>query len=142
MNIEHYLSNDELKEIARTEFADMVRKHLSDEDSIRRVLSNAAYGTVYKVVDDHFGDDAKAILEDKVITLISKLGIFELFRKPDAWSRETNSAYDFLQKTIASNRPLIEDKVIDILNNEIASVAKDDIKEVILDSIARSVSAL
>ena len=66
INIDNYLGDDEIKDIITSEMRDLVKKHLSDENNITRIISNSAYQLVYKMVDETFDQSLSSMLTEKV----------------------------------------------------------------------------
>lgn len=117
VNIEEYLDEDELKAIAKDQFIYMLSAHLKDEKSVERILSNLCYQMVYDKVDEVAGVTMEEYLPKKVEKIIRNLTNFHLFNKPDAWSKETNSGYQILEKTLIDNKDLISQRVVESCKN-------------------------
>ena len=115
IKFEDYLSDDEIKAIMREALRDKVNHYL--KDNFERMLSNAAYYVVWKEVDTVIDGTFKTQLEAKVQKQMSSFSEFNLFQKPDAWSRETNSAYKLLMQSIDNNKHLLDARVKEIVNN-------------------------
>lgn len=135
VNINDYLDHDEMKEIAVNEFKQMVRGAFKKEKDIERVITNAAYGTIYKTVDELLGADSKELLAKKIETNINKFTAFSLFNKPNAWDRETNHAYDYLQQCIGDNYQNIKDVVEREIEPEVIKEIKDSIPDIVKDCV-------
>ncbi len=57
INIKDYLPEDEIKEIASEQVRTSVRLQLDKEKDITRVITNASYDIVYKMVDAAIDED-------------------------------------------------------------------------------------
>jgi len=142
IDVDDYLDKDTKQQIVREEYAKAVRKHLSTEEDVRRVLSNAGYHTVYRLVDDVFNESSKIILSTKIASLLKSMTLFNVFNSPDAWGRSTNAAYDYLQKAIRLNYDVIDSVVKSTIAGEVAVSCKRDIKDIIAVAIEEQVGRL
>ena len=115
LKFEDYLSEDEIKTIMQEALRDKVNSYL-DKD-FERMLNNAAYHIVWKEVDNVIDGTFKSQLEKNVQKQMVSFTEFNLFQKPDAWSRETNSAYKLLMQSIENNKHLLDERVKEIVNN-------------------------
>ena len=128
VNINEYITNDELREIAKEEFATACRQHFENEEAFKRILANTAYEIVYDIVDKRFNSNLEEQLTNKVVEIIKSLNEYSVFKKPDAWSRETNSAYDILKQAIIANKGVIEEVVRENISRNVVDDLKENIK--------------
>jgi len=135
IKIEDYLDGDEIKEIAREAVSANFSKHFIDEKSVERILSNLAYDLVYQKVDEVGGQALNEYLPSKVKEIIEGLTEFNLFKKPDAWSRESNSGYQILERALLENKELISQKVISACQSAPDDFFRDLSDSVIIDVI-------
>ena len=112
-NIEQYLSEDDMKEIAKDAFREKCEKCL--ETDFERILSNIAYSVIWKASDDVLDGQLQHKLKAKVEGVIENLTDFSVFKSPDSWSRESNKSYKLLQEVVEDSRPLIEQRVKEII---------------------------
>ncbi len=115
LKFEDYLSESEIKTIMQEALRDKVNYYL-DKD-FERMLTNTAYHIVWKEVDTVIDGTFKSQLEKNVQKQMTSFTEFNLFQKPDAWSRETNSAYKLLMQSIENNKHLLDERVKEIVNN-------------------------
>ena len=117
MNIEitDYLSEQQNNDIIAQAIKDKCKVYL--ENNFERLLSNAAYHVVWKSVDEVIDGTFKEQLEECVQKQMSNFSEFNLFQKPDAWSRETNSAYKLLIQSVENNKHLIDGRVREVISN-------------------------
>jgi len=115
VEIKEYLSEDQMRDISEQMYRDKVAEYLKDEENFKRVLSNSAYDIVYDMVDNEIEEGLKPYLYNKVLDIIKNLSEFHIFKKPDAWSRETNSGYQTLEKCIIENKDILNSKVKEAL---------------------------
>lgn len=140
INVRDYLSEEEMKEIAKQTFKGLVIDHFKSgkstlDKNIERVISNAAYDTIYKTVDELLGDDSKKLLAKKIAKQIETFSAFNLFDKPDAWCKETNGAYDHLQQTLVECKPIVESVVREHIGDEAMKLLRNDLPHIISDAI-------
>ena len=80
INIEEYLTEEEMKEIAQQEFRKCI-SHQSKE-SLERIINNSAYQVVWSAVDESLDGEAIGILKEKVIEIIGDMSAFNVFATP------------------------------------------------------------
>ena len=131
INIEEYLTEEEMKEIAQQEF----RKHISHQskESLERIINNSAYQVVWSAVDESLDGEAKGILKKKVIEIIGDMSAFNVFATPNAWDRKENMAHSILVQTVKDNYEHLAIQVKNQLNTlsktQIAKIASEVMKE-------------
>ena len=116
INIEDYLSHDEVKEIVIDRIRAEVAKLFNDEENAKRILSNLSYQIVFDEVDKIIPNSKDVICQKTVNVINSKDFSFNVFRKGDAWSK-ASSAYLIMENTIKENKHLIEEKVKSTIEN-------------------------
>lgn len=135
INITDYLSDDDIREIAAGEIRRSVELYMRDENNFKRIITNAAYGIVWDKVDEVGGETIEDYLPAKVREIIEKLTAFDIFKKPNAWDRETNSGYQILERCLIENKPLISEKVVQAINTApkgyLRGVSKDAFEKII-----------
>lgn len=112
---EEYLSQDEMKDIAKEAFRSKCEESL--EKDFDRVLGNIAYDVIWKASDDVLNGELHTRLQERVHKVIDNLTEFAVFKSPDSWGRDSNSAYKLLQDVVVESKPLIEDRVKTIINS-------------------------
>ena len=118
MKIEDYLSDDEMKDIAKEEFI----KLLSDNKEKERLLTNMAYNLGYGFIKELIDDEDLAVLKTKVKELMNnkthlKMAVYD---KPDAWNMKPKDdlvVYNEIQKAIKENIHLVRENTIKELEN-------------------------
>lgn len=142
INVDDYLSEDEKTQITVNAFREACFKHFKDEDSVKRIISNSAYDIVYRMVDESFNIELEYFLQARVVELVKNLSEYNLFQKPNAWSRESNSAYQILERALIDNKELIESKVKEHLPEATMQAIKADLKEYIQEAVNRHYDGL
>jgi uncharacterized protein YbcC (UPF0753/DUF2309 family) len=117
MNIEisDYMSESEIKAIMAEAVKDKCKSYI--DSNFERMVNNAAYHVIWKSVDEVIDGTFKEQLEHAVQKQMKSFSEFNLFQKPDAWSRETNSAYKLLMQSVENNKHLIDERVKEIVVN-------------------------
>ena len=136
INIEDYLTEDQIKQIIVTELRIKIKK------DAERILNNCAFYVVFRAVDEALDGGAFNLIRDKAKDVIKNLGSFEVFRKKDAWGKEDSIAYKELQKAMEENKPLIHEKVKNAMEKfDYAGLVEYEgngyISEAIIEAIAR-----
>jgi hypothetical protein len=142
INIDEYITEEEKKLIAKEAFKEACWLKFKDENQVQRIIENSAYGIVYKMVDDTFDNNLTIVLTDKVQHLILNMQQYNLFRKPDVWSTEPNSAYQILERALIDNKELIESTVRDNLPEATMQAIKIDLKDYIQGAVNRHYDGL
>ena len=138
INFSDYLTEEEQKEIVKECFKDQCKESFKNEKNLQRIIFNQAYNIVWKMVDEVFDNSLENLLKEKVKIIIEGLSEFTIFKKPDAWDREPNNAYNFLQKCIEENFSRIKQIVDENIDKETLKELKIDIN----DRISECVSAI
>lgn len=142
INIDDYITEEEKKLIAKEAFKEACWLKFKNENEVQRIIENSAYGIVYKMVDETFDKNLTTVLTDKVQHLILNMQQYNLFRKPDVWSREPNSAYQILERALLDNKELIESQVKEHLPEATMQAIKLDLKEYIQGAVNRHYDGL
>lgn len=118
INIENYLSEEEIKDIVIEEYKELIRKGLllqkdtkKNTENYERILYNAVYHYLEKEIDSIIGIDHKKLINDKVKKNLNDGLKYSIFRFKNAWEKENSPATDYMNKCINENLHLIENKV-------------------------------
>ena len=139
INIEDYLSELEIKEIAKEElrcsFKDLFRK----EADIERILSNISHEFVFDLINSQCDCDLEQILKDTIKNTLQNKDIsFYLFRRKDAWNRSESPMIKIIDEEVINSRPLIKEMIEkhiekypfnELDKNEIVDTISEVIKE-------------
>lgn len=131
INFEDYLSDEEKKEIIINEYRTLVQRKMKTENDLKRILSNVSFEVFYKIVDDCFDGISKATIKEQIDRIISDPKSYNIFKRPDAWDRETNSAYRHMQEVINNHKPKITKKISDLMDEQVIKTCKSDIKDLV-----------
>lgn len=133
--IDDLLTENERKEIAREAFKEACIVKFKDESEVKRIISNSSYDIVYNLVDKQFDLKLETILKDKVHEIVTNLTTFNIFKRPDAWSQETNCGYQILNRAINDNKELIYNIVKDNIPDNVVKSIKEDLKYYIQEAV-------
>lgn len=136
---EKYLTEEEKKAIVEEEFRAAFARYMKDETSFKRIITNACYGTVWKMVDEAFDLNLEKIMKKRVEEIIGNMTYFTVFKAPDAWERESNGAYKLLQQCLQESKPLLKDKVVAAIQSApkgyIRAVGQEAFNNIVRDAI-------
>lgn len=135
IDLDDYVSEEEKKAIAIEEFRRIAG--LKCAADFERILSNASYELVGKVVDQAFDGGMVETVKSKAIEVISTLSAFTVFKKPDAWDRGESKGWTHLQSAIDEAKPAIQARV----NAIVADMSDDEFREIIASRISDAVIA-
>lgn len=135
IKVANYLTEKEIKQICIEELRETLQ---FDEPGIKRLVRDAAYGMVWKKVDEVFDTSIEELLRDKVIEIVNDLTEFSIFKKPSMWSREPNNAYKFLQSCIEDEF----DNVKKIVSENIPQLTLAMLKQGMHESIQTAIQEL
>lgn len=133
ININDYLSEDEKKEIAIAAFRKECTKRTKDD--FERIITNSAYDVVWSQMDEFCDKSIIAKLKNKIRSIIDDLTEFNVFRKPDAWGRETNAPYVILTDCVMDNRELLSEKV----QKAIHQLPNKEMRPVVLEAMKKAI---
>lgn len=139
INLRDHISEETMQEIAEQEFRRYVQRQLQSETDLKRFLSNVAYEAVSQACDEYLQEDVKVILKENIARVIQNLSHHTIFKAPDAWDRESNGMYKFLQECMEEQKPVVKEIVKDIVADnvplETMTRLKYDVQEFIIDAI-------
>ena len=139
IKLEDYLSEEEIKEIAKEQIAYSIREKFKKESDVERIITNLSYEFLFKAVSEAVGTDSFELIKTKVAELLEDDSHIRycLWRKKDAWENEESPAITILNKAIENNRGLIENRVFEMVSNYDFNEAKDEIYNVVCNAIEK-----
>lgn len=119
INIEDYLSKEEIKDECKMAIRHSIYDKYKKEAELDRLISNLSYEFIFTEISQCINEDVKTLIRNKVIELLNDGSSirYELFRKADAWDRETSVGYKILEQAIKDSESLIREKVTTTINN-------------------------
>lgn len=115
IDVNEVLTEDLKVEIIKDEYRRAMRQVIQVDKE--RILNNAAYTVVQKLVDDIFDEDLNTILKEKVTQIIGDLSTFNVFRGKNAWDCDESKGWVYLQESIESQKENIHSRVQDIVES-------------------------
>lgn len=135
IKIEDYLDHDEIKEVCKDALYQKIREDMRGLN-VNDIIANISHSEVAAMVDTYVGEDdfCKKTIPQKVRDVIEGLSSFTVFRKADAWERKNSVAYDILEEECHNARPLIRQRVEQIVNEyKFPQLERDEIMYTIAD---------
>ena len=137
IDIKEYLSEDEIKKVCEDALYSKIREDMRTLN-VNDIIANISYAEVAAMVDAHIGesDYCKKAIAQKVPQIIDNLSAFTVFRKADAWERQNSIAYDILQEESRAARPLIKQRIEQIVKEyNFPELRRDDIMFTLADTL-------
>ena len=131
INVEDYLSKEEITEMIRYQLNVAIRK------DAERILSNTAYAVVFEAVDKALDNKAKDIIKEKTLDLINNLSAFFLFRRADDWGGKSSVGQEIIDKALVDNTATIYKRVESIIaelniEDRITQRVDDSLEDILL----------
>ncbi len=129
IDIKEYLSEDEIKKVCEDALYNKIREDMRNLN-VNDIIANISYDEVAAMVDAHIGENdyCKKAIAQKVPQIIDNLSAFTVFRKADAWERQNSIAYDILQEESRAARPLIKQRIEQIVKEyDFPELSRNDI---------------
>lgn len=133
INIEDYLSDNEIKSIVEEEFRNKIKNMFSTEKEISRIITNLGYYNTFKIIEEEV-PNFKNNIKEQTKKQCENISSYCVFREKDSYSNES-LGQKYLEEAIENNKEIINKKVVEIMNdlskediaNEICSVLEDKI---------------
>lgn len=120
LNIQDYLSEDEIKEILIGEYRTWFRT-MSEQDKLR-ILSNFSYDFIFKNINDNLDGKLLELTKQKTLETLEEANFnYFVFRPADAWSKPESVPMTMINSIVKSKHTVIEakiDKAIEGLSNK------------------------
>jgi hypothetical protein len=122
-SVEDYLSEDEMKEIAREAFTTHCAEAFRTDHE--RIFSNAAHKIVWEEVDKIVDGDLAALIAEKTKGAITKLDTYTVFRQKGVYERQDSAGYLVLAASVEKHKERIGNRVIALAE----TITKTDVME-------------
>ena len=135
IDIKDYLTPEEIKDVCKNALYQKIRENMHGLN-INDIIANISNADVEAMVDAYVGEDdfCKTEIPKKVRNVIENLSTFTVFRKADAWKRQSSIAYDIMEEECRAARPLIKKRVEQIINEyNFPQLERDEIMYTIAD---------
>ena len=136
VDINNYLTKEQIAEIAEQEIRNSFRNQLSKESDIERILTNLSYEYVFKIVEEELNvhkEEFKTKLKETVMKVLDDSSTlrYEIFRRTDTWGRTESPAVKYLEEALIDSK----NKIVEEVNKRIEEYPFYELKENILDTI-------
>jgi len=136
INIQDYLKEDQIREIAIQELRCSFKNQLRNEADIERILTNLSYEYVFKIVEEELNvhkEEFKTKLKETVMKVLDDSSTlrYEIFRRTDTWGRTESPAVKYLEEALIDSK----NKIVEEVNKRIEEYPFYELKENILDTI-------
>lgn len=113
LNIEDYLTHDEIKDIMKDQVRNEVRTFFKDEKNAQRLLSNLSYQIVFNEIDKIIPNSKELIIKqtEKVIRESSTYNVF----RDGSYGSSKSLASTYVEDAVKANKELINQKVKDTI---------------------------
>lgn len=140
-DVERYLGEEEMREIAEDELRKALRRRLDSQYSQDVLVANAANICVWDAVNEVMGEDARQAIARRVPEVIASLDKYSVFRKGDnRWSGEDSVGQKMLEAALQDGKWLLRDRVTEILlgldPSELRSMVRDAVYEAVVKWMA------
>lgn len=139
-----YLSHDDMRTIAIEEFRAVARQ--KSKEDFQRILDNAAFELVRREVDELFDGGMAETVKSRAYQVIGEMTTFTVFKKKDAWGTEESRAYVHLQSAMDDAKPLIAERVNEIIrgmsNGALHDLIQQQIAVAIIEKLTAPIAAL
>lgn len=141
INMGDYLSEDKIKDICEEELRYAVRRHLNNEQNMKRYMSNLSYEYIFDcLVNTVDGLPTRDYLKQKVEEIIRDPSTlrYEVFR--DSKYGDTESpARRILNQVLSETKPIIEEEVKKRIAEYDFVELREDIEDVVYECVIRMI---
>ena len=136
VKVENYLSEGEIREIAKEEIRSEIRNKINKQD-LDRIITNASYDIVWKRIDEEIDEDISEMIKTKVFDIVVNMSNFNVFRKKMnlPYDEGNSLAQDYLEEYVEENKELIRDKVIEKIKELDEDYLRYKVEDMIFDVI-------
>lgn len=134
IEINEYLDQETMQQMAEDAFRDAVRRELSRESEVERILSNISYGIVQQAVNEIVPRYKEILVENVKKQLDNFNPAFYIFRVKDVWEKENGAGTDIVNAEVRAEKDKIIQKVKDAIDSFdaralVADVFRAEIKD-------------
>jgi hypothetical protein len=118
INIENYLSENEIKEICRDEVINLIRSKFSNEKETERILSNLSYAIVFNEIEKNMPNYKDFLIKktESILKCNSSLK-YLIYNNHYLTNEPISFASKLVENTVKENQQLIKDMVIESIIN-------------------------
>lgn len=116
INIDDYVSDQDKRSLCLEYIREILRGD-GNSNHKERVLSNMAYNSAYRLLDDALTKEDLKTIRTKTKKIIQDKSSYGIFRKKDVWGQEDSVAWVEVKNAIETHKHLISDLVKDAILN-------------------------
>lgn len=116
IEIENYLSDDEIRQIVEEEFRNRIKSLFRTEKEITRIVTNLGYYNTFKIIENEV-PNFKELIKEQTKKQCENISSYSVFRKKDAFESENSLAQDYLEEAVEENKEIINKRVVEIMNS-------------------------
>lgn len=136
MDIEKYIDDEHMREIAQKAFYDEMRSRFNGKNQ-DHILWFVTQEYVRQLIAEVLGDDYKKLIAEKVCDAINSLDSWVVFREADSYSRES-IARRFLNEAMLASKEKIFDRLNAVIDDKDARYFESVIKDAAADFISEN----
>ena len=115
IDIENYLSPEEIKSIVADEFRGIVRQQFNTDSDTKRILANIGYEVFYNILDKEVPNFQDKIIKKTKECVEDNDYSYAIFRKSNGWGDKDSLGYTYTKKAIEENKDIIADKCKEVM---------------------------
>jgi len=118
INIEDYLSNEEIKEECKAAIRSVIVSQYRDEVATKRLISNLSYEIVFDQISQTINQDASELVRKNVLEILCNKSAYRylIFRRKDCISNTDSKACIILDEVAEGAKDVIKEKVLEAIN--------------------------
>jgi len=129
INIQDYLSQDEIKDIVIDEVRNNIKAYFKNEQNAERLLSNLSYAIVYDEIDKVIPNSRDLVIS-KTQKLLNDIKSYQVFRYHYNSNTPESIGAKIVENCVMENKDLMNQMVKDtILNKDYSSKIWDKFEE-------------
>lgn len=133
INFAQYLSEPEIKDIAREELRSAIKEHLTVERRVSNLIYDVSQSVVNETLESELGAGWRKKLVARASEIIDSGELeFELFKRADFWEKKPGPAYEPMVEAVKKNTDLIEQRAKELIEN----MSLDDMGEVLIQALS------
>lgn len=144
INIENYLSEEEIKEICKDAIRSVIASQYRNEVETKRLISNLSYEILFDQISETINQDASELVRKNVIEILGDKSAYRylVFRRKDCVSNTDSKACIILDEVVEGAKDVIKEKVLEVISKydfgnsrEICDRIQDCFNEIIEERI-------
>ena len=118
INIEDYLSEEEIKEQCKDAIRSVIASQYCDEVETKRLISNLSYEIVFDLISETINQDATELVRKNVLEVLGDKSAYRylIFRRKDCISNTDSKACEILDEVVEGAKDVIKEKVLEAIN--------------------------